>query len=223
VYFTAALGFTAIGDDFTRILGITTLAMTVLLTNQKLNSKWAVITTHIIGGLLFIDALHAIYLSGYFTVLPIQTQQIQVGIALTLVLFYYSIFILHQYTPYITSLTLPIINEDLPNLYIWAGTVLLVVVFDLLLTGLWLSVSWGILGFTIITAGSAYTIKRLRIQGIVLLLVTTAKVFIIDTAELELLTRVFSFIILGTILLITSYLYFTQHSETTSLKEKLPL
>jgi uncharacterized membrane protein len=50
-------------------------------------------------------------------------------------------------------------------------------------------------------------IQRLRIAAILLSVVTILKIFIYDLSFLETLYRIFSFIGLGLILLITSYFY----------------
>ena len=64
-----------------------------------------------------------------------------------------------------------------------------------------LSALWGGTGLAALLAGVAKDHARLRTAGLTLLAVATTKVFIVDLASLDSLTRVGSFLVVGTLLL----------------------
>jgi len=70
-----------------------------------------------------------------------------------------------------------------------------------------LSGAWLLYSIALLTLGFWRRIQRLRIAAIILSGVTILKIFIYDLSFLETLYRIFSFIGLGLILLITSYFY----------------
>ena len=70
-----------------------------------------------------------------------------------------------------------------------------------------LSVVWAILGGVAVAAGLLRSIPPLRWFGLGLLALATAKVFLYDLASLDAVYRVMSFIVLGILLLLSSYAY----------------
>lgn len=70
-----------------------------------------------------------------------------------------------------------------------------------------LSVIWGLYGAGLLLAGSVRRVKLLRLMALVLLSLTTFKVFFWDLSSLDRVYRIVSFIVLGAILLAVSYLY----------------
>jgi uncharacterized membrane protein len=70
-----------------------------------------------------------------------------------------------------------------------------------------LSVAWGLYATILIVIGLARDYAPIRYFAIVLLTLTIAKVFFVDMAELDRIYRVGSVIVLGVLLLLTSYLY----------------
>jgi len=70
-----------------------------------------------------------------------------------------------------------------------------------------LSILWAVLGGVVFAAGIAWLRRPLRIYGLALLGLATAKVFIYDMASLDTSYRVLSLIGLGVLLLLSSYLY----------------
>jgi uncharacterized membrane protein len=69
------------------------------------------------------------------------------------------------------------------------------------------SVVWLLLGIGLLLAGIFRQAKSLRYASLAIMLVTVAKVFLYDAAELDGLYRVFSFLGLGVSLIGLSYFY----------------
>ena len=78
--------------------------------------------------------------------------------------------------------------------------------------GPWISVGWGVLALAIMAVGFIYRKRYLRIQGIIILLLTILKVFLYDTENLKTIYRTASYITLGVILLLASFAY-TKYKE----------
>lgn len=70
-----------------------------------------------------------------------------------------------------------------------------------------LSVVWGLYACGLFVAARVRRLRLLRVMGLVLLSLTTLKVFLVDLSSLERGYRIFSFIMLGAILLVVSYFY----------------
>ena len=70
-----------------------------------------------------------------------------------------------------------------------------------------LSVSWAVLGGLAVAAGLARSLVALRWFGLGLLTLATGKVFLYDLASLDAIYRVLSFMVLGILLLLSSYAY----------------
>jgi len=70
-----------------------------------------------------------------------------------------------------------------------------------------LSVLWALYGGVLLVTGRMRRARLLRLMALVLLGLTTLKVFFWDLASLDRLYRIVSFIVLGAILLVVSYLY----------------
>ncbi len=70
-----------------------------------------------------------------------------------------------------------------------------------------LSVVWALYGGGLLVAGRAWASQLLRVMALVLLALTTLKVFFWDLSSLDRAYRIVSFIVLGAILLAVSYLY----------------
>lgn len=91
--------------------------------------------------------------------------------------------------------------------YSLAGTVLTVLLLWLELSGLGVSVAWAVFGFVLVGAGLATDVRGLRFQGVAVLGLATAKVFLYDTRDLDTMARTLSFLVLGAVLLAASYAY----------------
>ena len=70
-----------------------------------------------------------------------------------------------------------------------------------------LSVVWAVLGGVAVAVGLVRTVAPLRWFGLGLLALATGKVFLFDLASLDAVYRVMSFIVLGILLLLSSYAY----------------
>lgn len=70
-----------------------------------------------------------------------------------------------------------------------------------------LSVIWTLYGGGMLVVGILRSTKLLRTMGLILLAVTTLKVFLFDLSSLDKIYRIISFIVLGAILLGVSFLY----------------
>ena len=70
-----------------------------------------------------------------------------------------------------------------------------------------LSVVWAVYGACLLAVGSIRRVRLLRLMALALLSLTTLKVFFWDLASLASGYRIISFIVLGAILLVVSYLY----------------
>jgi hypothetical protein len=69
------------------------------------------------------------------------------------------------------------------------------------------TVAWGIEGLALLAAGFPLRDRVLRVSGLVLLLSCILKLFIYDLSYLDTLPRIFSFIVLGLILVGVSWIY----------------
>ena len=110
---------------------------------------------------------------------------------------------------------LPYKGERLYHLYLLAAVFLMFWFLGIKLEGAWVSVAWSILALTVIGYGFAYVDKVARTAGIIILLVTVLKVFIYDLSKLDVIYRVLSFMVLGVILLLTSFAYSRFAKKTT--------
>lgn len=91
--------------------------------------------------------------------------------------------------------------------YAVAATVLVLTLFGVELSGLGASVAWALFGLALLGVGLAADRRGVRALGVGALGVTTAKVFLYDTSDLDTLARTLSFLVVGAILLAASYVY----------------
>lgn len=91
--------------------------------------------------------------------------------------------------------------------YLLTATALTVVGLGLELSGFGLSVAWATFGAVLFGAGLRTETRLFRLQGVAVFGVTTAKVFLFDTQELDTVARTISFLVLGSLLLAASYAY----------------
>lgn len=89
----------------------------------------------------------------------------------------------------------------------WSAIVFLVIVLAVEVTGTWLSVAWGITGIVLLAIGLSGKIRTARRQGLSLVLLTLAKLYVIDISTLSKGARIVSFILLGVLILGISYWY----------------
>jgi uncharacterized membrane protein len=87
------------------------------------------------------------------------------------------------------------------------GTALLTLLLYYEVRGNLLTISWTIEGFVLLVSGFIIRERTFRLSGLTLLLFCILKLFIIDLRDVETLYRIFSFIILGIILILVSFAY----------------
>ncbi len=87
------------------------------------------------------------------------------------------------------------------------GTILLAILIDHEVTGSVLTVAWGIEGVALLAVGFALPDRIPRVSGLALLLGCILKLFLWDLRNLETLPRIFSFIVLGLLLVGVSWIY----------------
>jgi uncharacterized membrane protein len=88
-----------------------------------------------------------------------------------------------------------------------ASTILLSTVLGSKVSGEILTVAWGLQGLALLGSGFPLGERILRLQGLVLLMVCILKLFLYDLRNLETAYRILSFIALGLILLLVSWIY----------------
>lgn len=87
------------------------------------------------------------------------------------------------------------------------ATFLVSIILALELRGGYISAAWAIQAIVLLILGFHYKHLLSRMLGLTILGVTTLKVFIFDLSSLESIYRIFSFMVLGVILIIASYAY----------------
>ena len=87
------------------------------------------------------------------------------------------------------------------------GTALTTILLFYQVSGKMLTVSWGIEGAILLAAGFLLRERMLRLPGLTLLLGCILKLFLWDLRHLDTLPRIFSFIVLGLILVGVSWVY----------------
>ena len=75
------------------------------------------------------------------------------------------------------------------------------------ISGRMLTIAWGIQGVALLSAGFPLRDRVLRLSGLAILLFCILKLFVYDLSYLDTLPRIFSFIVLGLILLAVSWVY----------------
>ena len=74
-------------------------------------------------------------------------------------------------------------------------------------SGRWLTVAWGLQGVALLAIGIMLAARGMRLSGLALLVICVVKVFFYDLNELETIFKIFSFIILGSLLIGVSFAY----------------
>jgi hypothetical protein len=92
------------------------------------------------------------------------------------------------------------------------ATVLLAAFLFYEVSGSLLTVAWGLQGTSLLIAGFALRDRQLRLSGLVLLGVCIGKAFFYDFRQLDVVFRIISFLVLGSLLLAVSFVY-TRYRE----------
>lgn len=214
-YLTAAAGLAVLTDDIVRVGCLAAVILTASIGAPRLRSRWLGRATYAVSGLLFLDAVRIAYLAGDTSVVPVGTQTATAGMLFTVASVSAAVYGLSRWTEIRPSRTVPGTEKPIANLYGWGAIALLTLACDIVWSGVALSVVWSVLGFTLIAVGTVSATRLFRINGIGLLGLTSAKVFIYDTAGLDPIPRILSFIVLGVILLVTSYFYARTRGEAS--------
>lgn len=98
-------------------------------------------------------------------------------------------------------------DRKLTNFYNYIGGILLIFLISYQFSGALISLFWGLLALVILSFGFSFSDKDLRLQSFLIFALVTFKVFIIDVSELEIIYRIFSYLSLGLILLLVSFIY----------------
>jgi uncharacterized membrane protein len=99
-------------------------------------------------------------------------------------------------------------EADLARLAGWtAGTFFVAQLLWLEVSGSLLTVAWGIEGALLLGAGFPLRDRVLRLSGLAMLGLCIVKLFLWDLRELDTLPRIFSFLVLGLILVAVSWVY----------------
>ncbi|WP_436344941.1 DUF2339 domain-containing protein [Natronorubrum sp. FCH18a] len=99
------------------------------------------------------------------------------------------------------------VDRSVTGSYAVAATGLGVIGLALELSGTGISVAWALYGFTLLGIGLSVDRLGVRVLGIAVLVLATAKVFLLDTSDLDTVARTISFLVLGAVLLAASYSY----------------
>ena len=97
------------------------------------------------------------------------------------------------------------------GLSIAATIVLSALLLDVVSTSL-VTLGWGVQGAALLLVGFVARDRVLRLSGLTMLLFCIGKLFVYDLRELEALARIFSFVVLGVLLLLVSWVY-TRYRE----------
>lgn len=98
-------------------------------------------------------------------------------------------------------------DRKLTNFYNYIGGILLIFLISYQFSGALISLFWGLLALVILSFGFYFSDKDLRLQSFLIFALVIFKVFIIDVSELEIIYRIFSYLSLGLILLLVSFIY----------------
>jgi len=195
------------GSTFTATVGLLAVLCGAIIVAAVTESDALRIGSHFVAGgtvikLLFVDAdtLPSVDVSDPLTSLTGRAAAFGLAIAL-----FYGLAWWYRSD----TVTLPKNAREIPLAapYAWAATGLTVVILGLELSGVGVSVAWAVFGLLLLGVGLATNLGGLRMQGIAVLVVVTAKVFLFDTQDLDTVARTLSFLVLGAILLIASYAY----------------
>lgn len=117
-------------------------------------------------------------------------------------------------------------REQLPPLegvYATVATGLAVIVLGLEFSGAGVTVAWVSLGLALLAVGFLREVRGLRLLAIGVFGLATAKVFLVDTRDLDTVARTLSFLVLGAVLLAASYAYARSRSDVPGLEDALGL
>ena len=98
-------------------------------------------------------------------------------------------------------------NRQEAHPYYLTGMGALILTASLHLADVWITVAWGLIAFISLVLGLKTNRDVPRTAGLILLIITVAKLFVIDTTNLSPGLRIIAYIALGIILLVGSMAY----------------
>ena len=106
-------------------------------------------------------------------------------------------------------------EQKLPQVHLWAASILAAGAIFQEVSGRVLTVAWGAEALLLLGAGFVLRERPLRLQGLLLFLICILKLFLYDLRNLETPYRIMSFIALGLVLLGVSWIYtrFREHLQ----------
>jgi uncharacterized membrane protein len=94
-----------------------------------------------------------------------------------------------------------------PFIYAFSGAILLAWLFYVKVDGMFLTIAWGVEGLLLVASGLFFNRRILRYPGLAMLVWCIGKIALVDLMHLQVLPRILSFIGLGAVLLVASFLY----------------
>jgi len=177
------------------LLAITLISL--LNENDDLNLISYILALAILLKVLFIDswALHA------FDSTNILNSTRPFAFLVVILCFYVNAIIVRVYKDSHS------LESSINELYTWAAALLSFVLILLEFNDFWVSVGWAFFAFLILILGFVLEAKAMRLQAIIILGITLLRVFLYDTWGLPTPYKVVSYMILGVILLLVSFIY----------------
>lgn len=176
-----------------------TLVLFVLST--KFNIKEFRIVGYVVAG---VTAFKTIFIDSWtlekFDILNLLGSTRLISAIVTVACFYIIAYLLKRFNEDRT-------DEIFHNIFSWVATGISFLLVALELKQYWISIGWSLIALTILTFGFTFKDKQLRLQGIVLFFIAILKVFAFDSQNFEPVYKIISFIVLGIILLATSFAY----------------
>ncbi|MBD3203465.1 DUF2339 domain-containing protein [Candidatus Woesearchaeota archaeon] len=190
----------------TIIWALETLFLSILFIKLKLNSlKWS---SYVLGFITFIKTvIFDSFALQEFDLNNILSSSRVFAYLASILCFYLIYHIIKNNKDTLSE------NENLvPIVYLYAASFLSFVIISQEMKEFWISAGWSFFALIIIVLGIGLKNKHFRTQAIIIFSITILKVFIYDTRNLETLYRTLSYVSLGIILLLVSFIY-TRYSD----------
>ncbi|RQG96612.1 DUF2339 domain-containing protein [Natrarchaeobius chitinivorans] len=203
-----AIGIAMAAGPFATTVGALAVVVAAVAISRIADAPGFRVGAHVVAGgvLLKLLAVDATRLSGFDAADPVATLTGRpVAFAIAIGTFYALSWWL-QRTDSLTDVERRFAPPTVAG-YAVAATGLGAVVLALELSGLGISVAWVLFGSALLGVGLASDVRGVRMLGITVLGLATAKVFLFDTRDLDTVARTLSFLVLGAVLLTASYVY----------------
>lgn len=104
-------------------------------------------------------------------------------------------------------------EENIPDMLFYGSTFLVVLSIFRYMPGTWISMSLGIAAIPLFALGFLLKDKTFRLGGFIIFAIILCRVIFVDLAELAIIYKIISFIILGCLFLGVSYFYTTLNTD----------